>query len=313
MTTNNCRKILIFSIFSLLLFDVVFVSSTENTDISLTIEYPSYETGDVINVTGKINSNIYDSTPIILRIIDNTDNIITVDQFTPSRDGIFQKSYLISGPLWKSSGEYFIIVNYDTHKNQTSFSLNNNENNYTLTFQNLSPNQLTPDDPNQLTPDDPNQLTLEESMVCGPGTIEKDGMCIPEVDKEPIGGGGCLIATAAYDDSELSSQIQSLRHIRDNILLNTKSGQTFMQVFNSFYYSFSPYIADLERENQILKQAVKITITPLLYTFSILDTEINSENEMIFYGLIVISLNMLIYFILPFTVFNKIKYLLNHK
>ena len=150
-------------------------------------------------------------------------------------------------------------------------------------------------------------------MVCGPGTIEKDGMCIPEVDKEPIGGGGCLIATAAYDDSELSSQIQSLRHIRDNILLNTKSGQTFMQVFNSFYYSFSPYIADLERENQILKQAVKITITPLLYTFSILDTEINSENEMIFYGLIVISLNMLIYFILPFTVFNKIKYLLNHK
>ncbi len=305
MTTNNCRKILIFSIFSLLLFDVVFVSSTENTDISLTIEYPSYETGDVINVTGKINSNIYDSTPIILRIIDNTDNIITVDQFTPSHDGIFQKSYLISGPLWKSSGEYFIIVNYDTHKNQTSFSLNNNENNYTLTFQNLSPNQLTQDDPNQ--------LTLEESMVCGPGTIEKDGMCIPEVDKEPIGGGGCLIATAAYDDSELSSQIQSLRHIRDNILLNTKSGQTFMQVFNSFYYSFSPYIADLERENQILKQAVKITVTPLLYTFSILDTEINSENEMIFYGLIVISLNMLIYFILPFTVFNKIKYLLNHK
>ena len=149
--------------------------------------------------------------------------------------------------------------------------------------------------------------------MCGPGTIEKDGMCIPEVDKEPIGGGGCLIATATYD-SELSSQIQSLRHIRDDVVLNTQSGQTFMQVFNSFYYSFSPHISDLERNNPIFKETVKIIIAPLLYSLSILNDQINSEYEMIFYGITIILLNLLMYLILPFAIFDQIKKrLLRHK
>ena len=138
-------------------------------------------------------------------------------------------------------------------------------------------------------------------------------MCIPEVDKEPIGGGGCLIATATYD-SELSSQIQYLRHIRDDVVLNTQSGQIFMQVFNNFYYSFSPYVSDLERNNPIFKETVKIVISTLLYSLSILNDKIKSEHEMIFYGIAIISFNILVYFILPFTALDQIKKrLLCHK
>ncbi|MDC4213977.1 MAG: peptidylprolyl isomerase, partial [Candidatus Nitrosopumilus limneticus] len=55
-------------------------------------------------------------------------------------------------------------------------------------------------------------------------------------------GGGCLIATATYG-SELAPQVQLLREIRDNSLLNTESGTVFMKTFNEFYYSFSPTIA----------------------------------------------------------------------
>jgi len=80
-------------------------------------------------------------------------------------------------------------------------------------------------------------------------------------------GGGCLIATAAFG-SELSPQVQFLREIRDNTVLQTESGTSFMTGFNQFYYSFSPAIADYERENPAFKEAVKITLTPLLATLT---------------------------------------------
>jgi len=58
--------------------------------------------------------------------------------------------------------------------------------------------------------------------------------------------GGCLIATAAYG-TELAPQVQFLREIRDNELMNTSYGVSFMTGFNQFYYSFSPTIADWEK------------------------------------------------------------------
>ena len=57
----------------------------------------------------------------------------------------------------------------------------------------------------------------------------------------PEEGGGCLIATAAYG-SEMSPQVQMLREIRDNQLMNTESGSAFMSAFNNVYYSFSPIL-----------------------------------------------------------------------
>jgi len=55
-------------------------------------------------------------------------------------------------------------------------------------------------------------------------------------------GGGCLISTATFG-SELAPQVQMLREIRDNALLTTTSGTSFMSGFNTLYYSFSPAIA----------------------------------------------------------------------
>ena len=51
--------------------------------------------------------------------------------------------------------------------------------------------------------------------------------------------GGCLIATATYG-TELAPQVQQLRELRDNILLQTDSGKSFMNSFNDFYYSLVP-------------------------------------------------------------------------
>ena len=119
-------------------------------------------------------------------------------------------------------------------------------------------------------------------------------------------GGGCLIATAAFG-SELAPQVQFLREIRDSTVLQTESGSAFMTGFNQFYYSFSPAIADYERENPAFKEAVKITLTPLLTSLTLLQyTDIDSESEMLGYGIGIILLNIGMYFVAPATLIMKI-------
>ena len=116
-------------------------------------------------------------------------------------------------------------------------------------------------------------------------------------DKSSEEGGGCLIATAAYG-SEMAPQVQMLREIRDNQLMNTESGTAFMGAFNNVYYSFSPVIADYERENPYFKEAVKIAIAPMLSSLSIMENA-NSESEVLGLGLSVIALNLAMYLGVP--------------
>ncbi len=111
--------------------------------------------------------------------------------------------------------------------------------------------------------------------------------------------GGCLIATATFG-SELAPQVQQLRELRDNSILSTKTGVAFMTGFNQFYYTFSPAIADLERENPVFKEAVKLAITPMLTSLSILNyVNIDSEHQMLGFGIGIILMNVGMYFVAP--------------
>jgi hypothetical protein len=110
-------------------------------------------------------------------------------------------------------------------------------------------------------------------------------------------GGGCLIATATYG-SEMAIEVQQLRELRDNTLLNTESGTQFMGMFNDIYYSFSPTIADYERENPLLKEAVKLAITPMISTLSLMENA-ESESEVLSIGISVIVLNLGMYLGVP--------------
>ena len=110
-------------------------------------------------------------------------------------------------------------------------------------------------------------------------------------------GGGCLIATATYG-SEMAPQVQQLRELRDNQLLQTESGTAFMGTFNEIYYSFSPTIADYERENPYFKEAVKLAITPMISSLSLMENA-NSESEVLSIGISVIMLNLGMYLAVP--------------
>ena len=111
------------------------------------------------------------------------------------------------------------------------------------------------------------------------------------------GGGGCLIATAAYG-SEMSPQVQFLREIRDGKVMSTDSGASFMTGFNSLYYSFSPYIADYQRENPVFKEIVKAGITPMLVSLNVMSLA-DSEEEILGYGIGVILMNLGMYIAAP--------------
>ena len=135
--------------------------------------------------------------------------------------------------------------------------------------------------------------------------VEK-GDKVTQVAKEKKEG-GCLITTAAFG-SEMSPQVQFLREIRDNTVLQTESGSAFMTGFNQFYYSFSPTVADYERENSVFKEAVKITLTPLLASLTLLQyADIDSESEMLGYGIGIILLNIGMYFVVPAILVMKVR------
>ena len=118
-------------------------------------------------------------------------------------------------------------------------------------------------------------------------------------------GGGCLIATATYG-SEMSTEVQQLRELRDNTLLQTESGSAFMTTFNDIYYSFSPIIADYERENPLFKEAVKLAITPMISTLSLMENA-ESESEVLEIGISVIMLNLGVYLGVPSVVIVGIR------
>lgn len=153
------------------------------------------------------------------------------------------------------------------------------------------------------------ETTLEAkiaSMIVGSASVNMHVKSIDSYIPQPEGS-GCLIATAAYG-TELAPQVQLLREIRDNVLYNTGSGTTFMTGFNEFYYSFSPAMADLERQNPLFKEMVKITITPMLSTLSILNyVNIDSEQGMLGYGIGVILLNAGMYFVAPAIIIIKLQ------
>jgi len=73
----------------------------------------------------------------------------------------------------------------------------------------------------------------------------------------------CLIATAAFG-SELAPEVQFLRTFRDQQVMRTFAGSSFMAVFNSWYYSFSPAVAQFEYSHATVRMMLRALLYPLI-------------------------------------------------
>jgi hypothetical protein len=273
--------------------------------LSVKTDLPLYTDGNTVTVTGFIK-NLNPDYPVDLTLLvrDPTGNLVYISQITPKADGNFETTFITSG-TFKVGGEYTIQASYSGQKASAKFNFVGGEE-YTPP---PPPSPPEPEPEPEPTPEPEPEPTPEPepepTPTCGPGTHLENGKCVPD-EKEPAGG-GCLIATAAFG-SELAPQVQMLREIRDNTVLSTSSGMAFMSGFNEFYYSFSPTIADWERENPTFQEAVRITITPLLTSLSILNyVDIDSEAEMLGYGISLIVLNLGMYIVVPAIVIIKLK------
>jgi hypothetical protein len=114
-----------------------------------------------------------------------------------------------------------------------------------------------------------------------------------------VGGSGCLVATATFG-SELTPQVQFLRSFRDNRVLATFAGRQFMEAFNSFYYSWSPNVADSIRASESFGTAMKVILYPLISILQISEElftilSFNSEVGVITAGFIASALLAAIY------------------
>nr|AFK24867.1 solute binding protein-like protein [uncultured archaeon] len=110
-----------------------------------------------------------------------------------------------------------------------------------------------------LRPDITQNTILATTVAGGNQTQNQTGGGQGQQGQQPS---GCLIATAAFG-SELTPQVQYLRSFREQYILSTVTGSAFMSAFNSVYYSFSPQVADYEREQPWLQATVKTGLYPL--------------------------------------------------
>jgi len=278
-------------------------AQTNGPPLSIVTDAETYTTGNTVYVSGHVKD--YDGSNVItLRVLDFRGNIIAIAQLTPDSNGDYSTEAIASGPLWKASGDYEILVNYGAQKASVTFG-------FISTGTTPEPVEVEPveTDPEPVEVD-PEPVEVEPEPVeptCGAGTELVDGMCQVISQPEEPRGGGCLIATATYG-SELAPQVQFLREIRDNTLLSTSSGTTFMTGFNQFYYSFSPIIADWERENPVFKETVKVFITPMISSLSIMTlADEGSESQVLGLGISIIALNLGMYIAAPAAVVFKVR------
>ena len=276
----------------------VYASSHSVPPVSISTDKASYATGDAILLSGFVKD--YDGEfGLTIMIVNAQGNVVHVAQPTPNSDGNYSSTTIASGMI-KLVGEYIVKVSYGPQTNQTIFEFVGGEG----SVPSSAPQEVPEPVVETVVEPEPEPVMEASEPVCGKGTVLKDGLCVVEENER---GGGCLIATAAYG-SEMAPQIQFLREIRDNTVLQTESGTSFMTGFNQFYYSFSPVIADYERENPAFKETVKLALTPMLTSLAILNyVDIDSEAEMLGYGIGIILLNIGMYFVAPAIIIMKIK------
>ena len=242
------------------------------TDLTLSSSLDSYEPGELVTISGVTQSEQI----VSVQVKDPTGKTLLVRSITADGTGNYSLEFKI--PKTAVQGNYVIVSSVSIEMIPVIETINVMVQDKVTESDAISTGSTGGDD-----------------SVCGTGTIMKNGKCV--VDKSSEEGGGCLIATATYG-SEFAPQVQQLREIRDNQLMNTESGYAFMTSFNEAYYSFSPYIADMERESPLFKEIVKAGLTPMLSTLAIMDNA-ETESEVLGFGLSVIALNLGMYIGLP--------------
>ena len=286
----------------------VYASNHNILPFTVATNSDSYSAGDTILIFGTIRDYDGKYPNVTIQIFGPLGGMKVIDQLTAQSDGTFSVTMKAQGTI-NLTGEYIVKAMWNKQPAETIFEF----------VSGAVPEPIDTTAAEKAAA----QAAAEKAAAqaaAAQAAVEKAAATVeeePEIEPEPVmvsqpdeekkKGGGCLIATAAFG-SEMAPQVQFLREIRDNKVLQTESGSAFMTGFNQFYYSFSPAVADYERENPAFKETVKLALTPMLTSLAILNyVDIDSEAEMLGYGIGIILLNIGMYFVAPAVIIIKIK------
>ena len=283
----------------------VYASSHNLLPLSVATNSDSYAAGDTILIFGSIRDYDGKYSDVTIQIFGPLGGLKMIKQLAVESDGSFSFTAIAAGTI-NLTGEYIVKAMWNKQPAEVMFEFVGG---------------AAPEPVNDAAAEAAAEAAAAAAAAAkaeaaaaaaAAAVIEAE----PEIEPEPMmtsqpaeekKGGGCLIATAAFG-SEMAPQVQFLREIRDNKVLQTESGSAFMTGFNQFYYSFSPAVADYERENPAFKETVKLALTPMLTSLAILNyVDIDSEAEMLGYGIGIILLNIGMYFVAPAIIIIKIK------
>jgi len=118
----------------------------------------------------------------------------------------------------------------------------------------------------------------------------------------------CLLAAATYG-SDLSSGVNSLRGFRGSVL-GTKIGRSFLTIFNSWYYSFSPRVASYASTHSNVREGVKGLMYPLIGSLMLVSAvyaalSFNPEFAVVLSGLLACVLIGSLYLAVPLLIIKR--------
>ena len=270
-----------------MLLAVIITPAFAESLITFDVDTAKFVPGEIVELRGTVQSGL-EGEVVAVEIKDADGTLILIRTVISDSNGEFSLKFKV--PSTAAAGAFDVVTNLDIDGQSLSES-----NSFDSAGVLVKPTMEFTAEP-----------TADTKPTCGSGTIEKDGECVVDTstqtekvvaEEKSSKGGGCLIATATYG-SEMALEVQQLRELRDNQLLQTESGTAFMGTFNDIYYSFSPIIADYERENPLFKEAVKLAITPMISSLSLMENA-NSESEVLSIGISVIILNLGMYLGIP--------------
>lgn len=221
------HKIFVLSILVFLAFGIS--NAMGANEITFDVNKSTYKPGDIVTING--TSKDSPNQPVAVEVKDPSGNILVIRTVETDSNGNFQLKFKL--PETAAVGNYNVVTNAQVNGSTVTETKQ--------IIQNTTPSVA------------PSQPVPSTQSTTQPKT---------QTTSAPFGG-RCLIATAAFG-SDISPQVQFLREFRDQRIQSTEAGASFMTVFNTWYYSFSPYVADYERQQPWLQDTVRTAVYPLL-------------------------------------------------
>jgi len=154
--------------------------------VSVSTASPTYQTGDIVEIYGSVSfsSDPLRAYDVALIVKAPNGNFIEVAQITPNTEGYYSKS-IQSGESWKE-GTYTVTVNYDIKSASTSFAFSAAE---TAAIEEVVEAAEEVAEAAEAVAGEVIEAAEEVAevigvaaggLVCGSGTHEADGFCIPD-------------------------------------------------------------------------------------------------------------------------------------